>query len=144
MCHRYQKESKCVIIPLMSRERSGGAEDGMAGRSDPLDTQDRTSLKLLPAHGRRPVYISQRIIPKAKISIFSEHGSFLKASGAIYRGVPAKFERVFTNCPIFSAARPKSQSFKRLDPSNMRFSGLTSRWTTPHKCKNCGTVKQPH
>jgi|LauGreDrversion4_2_1035121.scaffolds.fasta_scaffold702785_1 hypothetical protein len=113
----------------------------MAGRSVPLDTHERTSLKLLPAHGRRPVYISQRIIPNAKMSIFSEQGSFLKASGAMYRGVPAKFDRVFTNCPIFSAARPKSQSFRRLEPSNMRFSGLTSRWTTPHKCKNCGKVK---
>ncbi len=67
----------------MSRASSGGAEEGMAGRSVPLETHERTSLKLRPAQGRRPVYISHRIIPNAKISIFSEHGSFLKASGAI-------------------------------------------------------------
>jgi hypothetical protein len=103
-----------VGIPQMRRANSGGADDSMVGRSLPFETHVRTSLKLRSAHGRRPVYISQIIILNAKMCIFSEHGSFLKASGAMYRDVPAKFDQVFSQIVQFVRQPGQNPKFQAI------------------------------
>ena len=103
------------------------------------------SIAESPLNARRPVSISKRTHPNAKMSDRASAGCPLTCSGAMYptvpRSVPGSVALAsvgdFVSSPAAIArclARPKSRIFARPSFVRTTFSGLRSRWTMPLSC----------
>jgi hypothetical protein len=149
-CADWKRSSGSFARQVRMTWSSAAGADGRSvviGCGSAARIEAMTLACVFPSNGRRPVAISYRTVPKAKMSARASASAPSICSGAMYWKVPTMVPCAVSGCawvgsavmestasaPRRSFARPKSSSFAP-PLVRMMFPGLRSRCTTPWRC----------